>query len=92
MTDDVTRGITLAIENYVSRRAPVSHFVRALIANNLLDCCAYCPQGFTMDQLRACERVVFNKVPGRARGSDAAVSDWIANRTPAPEPAKAAEQ
>ena len=81
--DLVPANVRAAIDAYVDRRAPVTFFVRALIANDLLDCCAYAPKDFTMAQLRACERLVFNRIPGRARGSAVAVDAWLSGKTAA---------
>lgn len=94
--DDIRAGvppkIIAGVEAYVSHRAPPGMFLRALLGNQLDDCCAYLPPGMTLAEVRASVRLIFNLTPGRARGSYQAVDSWLSGSTPAPEAPEVAQR
>lgn len=76
-SEGVPTAIVFAIDNYVENRYPLGYFLRAVVANDLLGA-----SGSADDEngaaLQRIARYVFNNVPGRARGSYAAVDQWLA--------------
>lgn len=86
---DITVGvppkILVAVEAYATSRQAPTMFLRALIGNQLDDCCAYLPPGMTLAELRASVRFIFNRVEGRARGSYGNIDAWISFKTPSRE-------
>lgn len=80
----IARDVRLFVERGI---VPPEHtFLRALLENHALNVIAYMPTGMTPDELRACARMVFNDVPGRARGSRGAVLGWPAELTAEAKP------
>ena len=79
-------SVVTALERYVNQRVrPHSEFVQALITNDLQRMAAYAPKEFTMSEVRDSVRLVFNFVPGRARGSSEAMDAWVSGATTAPD-------
>lgn len=72
----VPAGVERAIRDYADKRTPPGEFLRYVIANDL-----FAATGFAAADngaaLQAIARMVFNVVPGRARGSYTAVDAWI---------------
>lgn len=80
----VPPAIVAAVDAYAESRLSPTMFVRALLANDLTDALAYRPKEMTLDELCASVKYIFNRVPGRSRGSASAVNAWLSRDTKAP--------
>lgn len=78
----INEAISGGVLRYVMHRIPTGDFLRAVLANDLMDAAGRA-DAVNGPRLMLIARFVYNAVPGRARGSTDAVDAWVSGRTPA---------
>lgn len=82
---NIRDDIAASISAYVVQRRRTGDFLRAVLANDLMEAAGRADH-INGPHLQNVARFVFNAVPGRARGSFQAVDAWLSGETAAETP------